>query len=232
MTRIIARLVRTATVNIHLFLRPKVARDARPEIVRPALTLIPRSTPTWIAAWHAILLSLWWIKNARKSVAPPPTVLVPAGMRALTFTYATLKKKVVFANFALQTLNAQRTSLAKIMSVQAIPIRLIVFLPAENAGNGVATLCVEDKKSVVNSATISIDAMNAGIPRTAARGKMAKYSATKPKVHAKIHASLAKNCILTIAIKKHLNSNAHAIHSTTPKDLKMEIASRFLVSAP
>ena len=99
-------------------------------------------------------------------------------MKTQTYKYATLKKQVVFANFVLQTLNVLRASPAKIMSVQVTPLSM-TFVPAEIAENGAATLCAVTIKSAVSSATIYIDAMNAKIQVTAARGKMAKKSAIK-----------------------------------------------------
>ena len=103
------------------------------------------------------------------------------------------------------------------------------IIPAALAGIGAATLCADQIKSAVSPPTISIDAMNATNLKTAPGGRTAKTSAITVQVFAKIHASLTLSCLLRAAIKKHLSFNAHALPTTTPKDLSGEMATKSMV---
>jgi hypothetical protein len=107
-----------------------------------------------------------------------------------TKTFATQVRLVVFAKFARQTLNVLSASPAKIMSVEVAPLNMSLLIPAALAGIGAATLYADQIKSAVSPPTISIDAMNATIKKTAAGGRTVKTSAITAQVFAKIHASL------------------------------------------
>ena len=106
---------------------------------------------------------------------PSLTVLVLAGMK--TKTYATRQKPVVFARCARQTRNVLLASPAKIMSVGVAPLNMSFLIPAEIAGIGAATLCADKIKSAVSLPTISIDASNAMIKKTAVGDRTVKKSA-------------------------------------------------------
>lgn len=227
-TRTGARLVGMASVKTLITLRN--VRHAKRQVVRPVLTKLPSSMTTWILASHAILLTSWWIPPARKSAPPSLTVLEPAGMK--TKTFATQVKPVGYARSAPQILNVLRASPAKIMSVGVAPLNTSLNIPAALAGTGVATLCAGQIKSAASQPTISIDAMNATTKKTAAGGRTAKTSAITVLVYVKIHASPTRSCLLRAAIKKHLSFNAHAIPTTTLKDLSGEMATKSMVCAP
>jgi len=96
-------------------------------------------------------------------------------------------------------------------------------------------MAVENKKHVISTRTNrEEDAVNAMIIRmTVARGKMVKTYAMNVEVFAKIHASLAMSWKVGTAIKKHLNSNAHARQNTGTKYMQI-IRSHMMsmVSAP
>jgi hypothetical protein len=141
-----------------------------------------------------------------------------------TKTFATQLRLVVFAKFARQTFNVLPAFPAKIMSVEVVPLNMSLLIPAALAGIGAATLYADQIKSAVSPPTISIDATNATIKKTATGERMVKTSAIMVLVFAKMHASLTMYCLLRAAIKKHLNYNAHAKHTTTPKDLSGEMA--------
>lgn len=161
---------------------------------------------------------------------PSPTVLEPAGMK--TKTFATQARPVVFARCAPQTLNVLRASPAKIISVEVAPLNMSFIIPAAPVGIGAVTLYADQVKSAVSPPTISIDAMNATNLKTVPGERTAKTSAITVQVCVKIHASLTMSCLLRAAIKKHLSFNAHAVLTTTPKDLSGEMATKSMVSVP
>jgi hypothetical protein len=141
-----------------------------------------------------------------------------------TKTFATKARPVVSARCAHQTLNVLLASPAKTMYAAVAPLNMSFIIPVAIAGIGAATLFADKIKSAVSPPTISIDATNAMIKKTAAGGRTVKTSVITVLVFAKMHASLTMYCLLRAAIKKHLNYNAHAKHTTTPKDLSGEMA--------
>ena len=107
-----------------------------------------------------------------------------------TKTFATQLRPVVSARCAPQTLNVLLASPAKIMSVEVAPLNMSLLIPVALAGIGAVTLFADKIKSAVSPPTISIDAMNATIKKTATGGRTVKTSAITAQVFAKIHASL------------------------------------------